>query len=108
MKIIFVSLILVLLIGCVSAQLRSTSLADLDGAIAIARTPGLENPELEACLSIVRVGIQQVPTTGGGVATVIAEKEMWDRIDATPGCIIMKARIQAFFAKFGLVIPVRP
>ena len=108
MKLIVASLLLTLLVGCVSSQLKSTSLADLDSAIGIARTPGLENPQLERCMVLVRTGIQQLPTTGGGIATTIAEKEMWDRIDATDDCVVVRARIHAFFAKFGLVLPIRP
>lgn len=100
-------LLLTLLSGCVSSQLSKTSIVDLDNAVTIARAPGLENPSLERCLSLLRTGLQQLPQTGG-IATMIAEKEMFSRINATDDCVIVKARINAFFAKVGIVVPIVP
>jgi hypothetical protein len=108
MKIFFTMLLITLLQGCVSAQLKSTSVADLQTAIAITQNPDFPNPTLGKCLQGYLSFANSLPTTGGGIATTIAEKEAWAMVDATPECIIIKAKIHAFFAKFGVVIPVRP
>jgi hypothetical protein len=108
MKTIVTACMLTLLAGCVSQQLKNTSVADLNAAIAITQNPDFPNPTLGKCLQAYLSFAQSVPTSGGGIATTIAEKEAFDMVSAIPECIIIKAKINAFFAKFGVVIPVAP
>lgn len=108
MKIYNLLLIVCLLNGCVSQQLKHASVADLDQAVAFTQNPDFPNPVLGECLQKYAAFVKAVCTQNCGIATTIAETEAIHMIDAYPACIITKAKIQAFFAKFGVVLPVVP
>jgi hypothetical protein len=108
MKVFYAMVLICLLQGCVSQQLKTASVADLTQAVAITQNPDFPNPILAECLQKYLAFVQAACTTNCGIGTTIAEKQAITIIDSYPACIITKAKIQAFFAKFGLVVPIQP
>lgn len=108
MRLVIITLAATLLAGCVSQQLKHASVTDFDQAIAMTQNPDFPNPVLGECLQKWEAFVKGSCTTGCGIASTIAEVEAARIIDQYPACIITKAKIQAWFAKFGIVVPVTP